>query len=123
MPDWLAVALLSLAGITLTVGGGVVGAVLAFRASKRAATVQAEANETNRENALIDQLQEELTRHRSAQDVRMSEQDSRMTVLEERNGILVDRSERYRDLIHQHRAHIWDGKPPPPPEWPEDLPR
>jgi len=29
----------------------------------------------------------------------------------------------YRSYVHILRAHIFDGKTPPPPEWPEDLPR
>lgn len=68
------------------------------------------------ENSLIDQLQEELTGYRLTTDRRSTIQDERMTRLDG----LVDG---YRSYVHILRAHIFDGKTPPPPEWPEDLPR
>ncbi|ALJ22034.1 hypothetical protein [Microbacterium sp. No. 7] len=113
----------ALATPVLMAGSGIVGGLLTSAAQKRAARVQAEAQATSRENHLIDQLQEELSSSRTEQAARMLAQEERMTGLEERNGILVDRTDRYRDLLHKHRSHIWDGKPPPPPEWPDDLPR
>lgn len=62
------------------------------------------------ENALIDQLQEELTRHAA-----------RITGLEtEQNK--AKRREMIRDnYINKLREHINLGNPPPPPEWPEGL--
>lgn len=57
------------------------------------------------ENALIDQLQEEIARV----DGKLDESLKR---------------ERIRDnYIHQLRDHIVQEKPPPPPEWPEGLTR
>lgn len=123
MPEWLGVALLSFGGTVLIVGGAIVGHLLSARAQKRSARIQAEATQATRENQLIDQLQEELGRYRESTDARAIEQDRRMNALEDRNGILVERNDRYRDLLHKHRAHIWDQLPPPPPEWPADLPR
>lgn len=123
MPEWLGVALLSFGGTVLIVGGAIVGHLLSARAQKRSARIQSEATQATRENQLIDQLQEELGRYRESTDARAIEQDRRMNALEDRNGILVERNDRYRDLLHKHRAHIWDQLPPPPPEWPADLPR
>lgn len=123
MPEWLTVAVLSFAGTGLLAGAAIVGHLLSARAQKRAATVQSEAAQASRENNLIDQLQEELVAYRAETATRAAEQDRRLNTLEEKNGILIDRNDRYRDLLHKHRAHIWDKLPPPPPEWPEDLPR
>lgn len=123
MPQWLTVALLSLSGTALLAGAAVLGHLMSARAQMRATAVQVEAAHASRENALIDQLQEELITSRAEQAARMLAQEERMTALEDRNGMLVDRNDRYRDLLHRHRAHIWDGRPPPPPEWPDDLPR
>lgn len=62
------------------------------------------------ENALIDQLQEELIRHAA-----------RITGLESEQG-KAKRRERLRDdYINKLRRHIESGSPPPPPEWPEGL--
>lgn len=123
MPEWLAIALLSLLGILLTTLGAVGGHILSARAQKRAAIVQAEANKSTAENKLIDQLQEELTRYRVANDIRSTTQDQRMNDLEGRNDRLMRERDLYRDHAHELRSHIWDGKPPPPPDWPEGLPR
>jgi hypothetical protein len=62
------------------------------------------------ENALIDQLQEEIARHAA-----------RITGLEtEQNK--AKRREMIRDnYINKLREHINLGNPPPPPEWPEGL--
>lgn len=66
----------------------------------------------NRENALIDQLQEQV---KTAQD-QLGKVNDR-----------VDQSlrrERIRDnYIHELRDHIDMRKPPPPPPWPEGLTR
>lgn len=62
------------------------------------------------ENALIDQLQEELTRHAG-----------RISGLETEQG-KAKRREMIRDnYINKLREHINAGNPPPPPEWPEGL--
>lgn len=62
------------------------------------------------ENALIDQLQEELARQSGRIDSLESEQNK------------AKRRERIRDdYINKLRRHIEAGMPPPPPEWPEGL--
>ena len=62
------------------------------------------------ENALIDQLQEELTRHAARIDSLESEQTK------------AKKRERIRDdYINKLRRHIEDGNPPPPPAWPDGL--
>lgn len=123
MPQWLAVALLGLAGSGLLAGAAVLGSMLTARAQKRAISVQIEAAQASRENALIDQLQEELAGHREATNVRLVEQERRMNAVDERNHELMRERDLYRDHAHELRSHIWDRKDPPPPDWPEGLPR
>jgi hypothetical protein len=62
------------------------------------------------ENALIDQLQEEMSSMRGdITDLKNEQQKSR-------------RRERIRDdYINKLRRHIEEGKPPPAPEWPAGL--
>ena len=122
MAEWLAPAA-TLAGVMLVVIGGIVGSVLTNRVATRAARTAAIATEKSGENQLIDQLQEELGGHRKiAEDVRQAA-DRRATVQDERMNRLDQLATGYRDHAHELRSHIWDGKPPPPPEWPADLPR
>lgn len=123
MPVEVMVALLGLGGVALTTGGVLIGVLVSARAQKRAATVQAEATQATRENALIDQLQEELAGHRAATNERLVEQERRMNALEDRNHELMRERDAYRDHAHELRSHIWDGKPPPPPDWPAGYPR
>lgn len=105
----MTVPLLAFLGtIALVIGGGF-GALLTYRATRAGAKKDAE-------NKLIDQLQEELAEHRIAANARATAQDERMNRLEP----LVDG---YRDYAHELRSHIFDGNPPPPPEWPKHLPR
>lgn len=62
------------------------------------------------ENALIDQLQEEMTTMRK---------DIAELKLEQNQA---KKRERIRDdYINKLRRHIEAGMPPPPPEWPEGL--
>jgi TolA-binding protein len=62
------------------------------------------------ENALIDQLQEEMVSMRG---------DIASLKLEQNKA---KRREQIRDnYINQLRRHIEAGNPPPPPEWPEGL--
>lgn len=92
--------LLALAGTALTVIGGVIGAIIAATMPKRGSA----------ENALIDQLQEELGRR-----------DKRLDALEERQDA-TDEQLRLRDLFIQALIdHIYRGKPPPPPERPAGM--
>lgn len=62
------------------------------------------------ENALIDQLQEEVTRHAG----RIGTLESEQTKAKKRERIRDD-------YINKLRRHIEDGNPPPPPVWPEGL--
>ncbi|MEQ4566170.1 hypothetical protein [Paenarthrobacter sp. CAP02] len=62
------------------------------------------------ENALIDQLQEEMTSMRGDIAALKTEQNK------------ARRREMIRDnYINRLRDHINAGNPPPPPEWPEGL--
>ncbi|WP_309076013.1 hypothetical protein [Paenarthrobacter sp.] len=62
------------------------------------------------ENALIDQLQEEMTAMRGDISALKTEQNK------------ARRREMIRDnYINRLRDHINAGNPPPPPEWPEGL--
>ena len=116
-------SLLTLAGVVLTVVGAVVGSVLTNRVARRAAETVAIATQKSGENQLIDQLQEELGGHRKiAEDVRQAA-DRRATVQDERMNRLDKLASGYRDHAHELRSHIYDGKPPPPPDWPPNLPR
>jgi TolA-binding protein len=62
------------------------------------------------ENALIDQLQEEMgSMRKDISDLKTEQQKSK-------------RREMIRDnYINRLREHINAGNPPPPPEWPEGL--
>lgn len=62
------------------------------------------------ENALIDQLQEELTR-----------QGQRIDGLETEQTKFKKRERIRDDYINKLRRHIEAGMPPPPPEWPDGL--
>jgi Flp pilus assembly protein TadB len=123
MPEWLGTALLALAGTGLLAGAAILGSLMTAKANKRATAVQVEAAQASRENALIDQLQEELAGHREATNTRLVAQEKRMNAQEERTHEVTRERDAYRDHAHELRSHIWDGKPPPPPDWPTGLPR
>lgn len=127
MPEWLFAGLISLGGIGLTTGGLVVGYIISARTARLTAAQQAaataKATEESAAQHMIDQLQEELAGHRAAQDARSTAMEERMTKLDERNDDLARERDGYRAFAHELRSHIWDGKPPPPPDWPEGLPR
>lgn len=101
MSEQLVIALLVLAGVTLTAIGGVVGSIVTARSST------ATAKETA-EQLMIDQLQEELAGYRKATDERLDR-------LERENRA-------YRAFIFVQRDHMVDNGIKPP-AWPEDLPR
>ncbi|TQL46664.1 hypothetical protein FB562_2188 [Homoserinimonas aerilata] len=105
MPEWLITSLIGLAIAVVGSGGVWLGAISSGRAVKKSG-----------ENSLIDQLQEELSTYRNDAGRRATAQDERLNRLEKHN-------DGYRAHIHDLRSHIWDGKQPPPPEWPADLPR
>lgn len=104
--EWLNNPALVAIAVAIVGSGGVwLGAISSGRAAKKSG-----------ENSLIDQLQEELTAYRVEAGRRATIQDERMERLERNN-------DGYRAHIYELRAHIWDQKEPPPPEWPADLPR
>lgn len=105
MPEWMFGGLVTLGVGVIGTVGIVVGHLVSNRASRRSDS-----------QALIDQLQEELTGYRTAAEARATAQDERMNRLERY-------SDGYRDHAHELRSHIWDQKPPPPPQWPEGLPK
>ena len=87
--------------------GPYVVAVIGFGGAWLTSKIQ---NKGRPENVLIDQLQEELTRHSS----RISSLESEQTKAKKRERIRDD-------YINKLRRHIEDGNPPPPPAWPDDL--
>lgn len=83
-------------GVVLTVVGGVVAALLTYRVSNRKLK-----SDTGQQ--MIDQHQEDITSLR----VRVAQ---------------LEKTQRIQgDYIGQLRMHIADGKPPPPPKWPDGL--
>lgn len=79
--------------------------------------ISKKAQKGDRENKIIDQLQETL----DASNTRSDKQDERMSRIEKELDRFKMR-ERIRDeYINKLRAHINAGSPPPPPEWPEGL--
>lgn len=108
MPEWLVVALLGLAGTGLLAAAAILGSVMTARANKRAAAVQVETAQATRDNAFIDQLQEELNRYRMATDVRLDRLEA------ENRG--------YRAFIGVQRDHMAAHGITLPP-WPDGLPR
>ncbi len=109
MPEWLIPPLVTVAVAVVGASGVWLGVILSSRTAARVA-------ETSAENSLIDQLQEELKTYREDAGRRATAQDERLNRLEKFN-------DGYRAHIFDLRSHIWDGKPPPPPDWPADLPR
>lgn len=116
MPEWLFGGLITVT-VALVAGSGVyVGHILTRRSAHEATEAQVQASQKSAEHQMIDQLQEELKSHREEVSQRATAQDARMNRLEEY-------SDGYRSHAHELRSHIWDGKPPPPPPWPEGLPK
>lgn len=75
------------------------------------------AQKGTRENALIDQLQEQLT----AADKRSDKQDERMEKIEGKITVLQRVSRIRLEYIYLLRRHIDAGSPPPAPEWPPGI--
>lgn len=102
VPDELAMAFAD-AIPTLIVGviGGLFGLAVAL-INKRG----------TRESTFITQLQAQITQQ--AADITLLQQNQNASY----------RRERVRDdYIHLLRGYIADGKPPPPPDWPDELTR
>ena len=112
---------LGLVGVILMVIGGAIGSSLTFKVSKRTAENTTENNKKSAENALIDQLQEELLRYRTANDERSTAQDVRMTLLEVTNQEISRERDVLRDYAHQLRSDIYNGAEPPPAAWPAGI--
>lgn len=93
--EWQGVALI----VAALLGTGGIGAVIRNNTPKG-----------QRENALIDQYQQQA-----------AEQDARMRRLELRADAAVRREHIRDDYIMELRRHIADSKPPPPPPWPSEL--
>ena len=112
MTEQFAIGLLTLAGVALTVVGGIAGAVIASRGQRRvgdiAAKAATDAAKQSAEQSMIDQLQEELQRYRK-------QTDERLERLESENRA-------YRDFIFIQRDHMKNHGVIPPP-WPDTLPR
>lgn len=125
--DWftgdLAIALLSFGGVLLTAIGAFGGHWLTRKSSHEATKTQAESQKRSDEHLLIDQLQEELKSYRDEARERAHAADNRATAQDERMNRLERYSDGYRSHAHELRAWIFDGKQPPPPPWPEGLPK
>jgi len=74
-------------------------------------------------SSLVDQLQEELKGHRAASEKRATAADERANLADARLQSLTELLTGYRDYAHKLRLHIFEGNPPPPPDWPEGLAR
>jgi uncharacterized membrane protein YgaE (UPF0421/DUF939 family) len=73
------------------------------------------------ENALIDQLQEQIKDDREAKDKEIAAMKVDINDLKTEQQ-KSKRRELIRDnYINKLRRHIEEGKPPPAPEWPEGL--
>lgn len=98
MPPEYATAIPTIAVAVIAAVAGIVVAILNRRG--------------NRENALIDQLQDEV---KSARE--------QLGKVETRVDDSLRRERIRDDYIHELRDHIDQRKPPPPPPWPEGLTR
>lgn len=125
MTEWGAA--LTTAGVIVAAALSLLGVVLNVRAVRERSRAEAAAQDiTQRANAqdqLVDQLQEELARYRDSEQEHRARLEDRLTTQDERMNRLQVYADGYRDHAHTLRSHIWDQKPPPPPDWPEGLPR
>ncbi|TXK17415.1 hypothetical protein [Homoserinibacter sp. GY 40078] len=120
--------LIGLGATLLTVGGVALGHVLSSRVQRRATEVQAVANKKSNEHQMIDQLQEEVGRLSQELTRRGGNLDERLERVDRRNDQLTEEltertveRDKLRQYAHDLRGHIFDGEPPPPPEWPEGV--
>lgn len=89
----------------------IVGSILAVSITAGGTWLASKVQHKGRpENALIDQLQEEVGRH-----------GTRIKDLETEQGRAKKRERIRDDYINRLRRHIEEGMPPPPPPWPEGL--
>ena len=73
------------------------------------------------ENALIDQLQEEVASIRTEKANEIAGMKKDITELKTEQARSKTRERIRDDYINKLRHHIASGFPPPPPEWPEGL--
>jgi hypothetical protein len=73
------------------------------------------------ENALIDQLQEEIAAIRAEKTRELAETKKDIADLKAEQTKSKKRERIRDDYINKLRRHIEDGNPPPAPEWPEGL--
>ena len=79
--------------------------------------ISKKAQKGTRENAIIDQLQEQVDKA----DERSDKQDARMARIEKELDRFKVRERIRDDYIVTLRRHIEIGAPPPPPPWPAGL--
>lgn len=75
----------------------------------------------SRENKLIDQLQEELSRARELEREKVERLETGQKELKARMGRMESRELMWRQYTFELQAHIIAQKPPPPPEFPAGL--
>lgn len=73
------------------------------------------------ENALIDQLQEQIQSDRVATKETTDAMKTDIAELRAEQGKAKKRERIRDDYINKLRRHIESGNPPPPPEWPDGL--
>lgn len=105
MPDWLIPVVVSL------VGGGTVGALAT-------AFITARRDTLSDRNALIDQLQEERKSYVEQLKAERAEQAAERQAYTERLDQMWADKASSREHVAALRDHIWQRKPPPPPDPP-----
>lgn len=99
----------SILGALCVALGGAIGAWLSSR------------KPGSRENALIDQLQEELARARGLEREKVTALESEHEGMKRRMSRLESRELLWRQYVFALQAHINEGAPPPPPPFPTEL--
>jgi len=96
----------------------VVVAVIGFGGAWVTSKIQ---NKGRPENALIDQLQEQIKDDREAKEREMTVMRTDIAELKDEQRKSKKREHIRDNYILQLREHINLGNPPPPPAWPEGL--
>ena len=96
----------------------VVVAVIGFGGAWVTSKIQ---NKGRPENALIDQLQEEVAALRTDKAAEMAAMKKDIADLKAEQAQSKKRERIRDDYINRLRQHIADHKPPPAPEWPSGL--
>ena len=73
------------------------------------------------ENALIDQLQEQITADRADNKQTTDDMKADIKELKAEQKAAKKREQIRDDYIRELRRHIEEGNPPPPPPWPPGL--